>query len=240
MEIVGLNGFNDSTQLPFVLDMMNINELKDVVKMAGKYTPELPQTKIFLGLKPTPKKKGKTEDITNGNKYQLKDMILQHKTQRTLDGSPLLPKVLGKVMGIFLIFFSFSENSLKFPIGGPCVRLNEKTVTLFDRVKRLFFLNEHQEHNMFVLVDLQRVTFPKYNIIKSNKVNFIIFGGKKVFDIFFIRFFQIEKSYWLMNKLLNYRKSLRYFRCIMNQKQILLNFNLSTQIVGKYNFPRNF
>jgi hypothetical protein len=55
-------------------------------------------------------------------------------------------------------------------LGGLCIRLSLPSVSLFNRVRYLFFLNEHTKQNLLLLADMKVVSFPKYKITKDNSL----------------------------------------------------------------------
>jgi Fanconi-associated nuclease 1 len=83
MIILGENP-TDVTQMTMLLDLLTVAELKEIIRLSGLKSS-------------TPKKKGGKIDSTP--KQLLLETILQHKSQRTLDGKLLIPKLLAKVLG---------------------------------------------------------------------------------------------------------------------------------------------
>lgn len=104
MTILGDNP-TDITQMTMMLEMLTVTELKEILRLSGTFPLFSHIFILYIGLKTTtPKKKGKVEGT---NKQQLLETILQHKSQRTLDGKLLIPKLLAKVVGKKAINSSF-------------------------------------------------------------------------------------------------------------------------------------
>jgi hypothetical protein len=86
MEIVSQNTTSEQDTLPLLLQLLTVQELKEVMKLSGLSVKTKKKSRNSIG-----------EEITG--REQLVEEILKHKKQRTLDGQPVVAKAIWKITG---------------------------------------------------------------------------------------------------------------------------------------------
>lgn len=146
---------NNSTDISFdqmeeILNLMNVSELKSILKFGNWKATSNPLEKG---------KKGnslmRSNSINNHiGKDQMLRTILLNKNQRGMNGQLVLPKLIWKTLG--------KDMNL--------IRLSAIPLKIFDRIKKLYFLNERDDHSLLILSQMEKVSFPKYSIRKVNPI----------------------------------------------------------------------
>ena len=159
-----LLNYKEITNLEEAIKILEKNELVDVIWKIEKSNLEVGIT--LLSMKEMRLISSKlhlkmTSSSPNNPRNQMEQLLLGQKNQKTLFGEALIYPILNKMIGI-------------------CLRIIPSFVTLFDRIKYLFFLNEHQDQTLLLLIDMNKVKFPEYQSEKK----YPIFNSRKSLEIY--------------------------------------------------------